>query len=132
MKYIKAILAGSLFIIVIGLVLQLVFIFAAVGYNELAKMWPDLNDFRIYFRYLLGMPIYILLMFLGGYITAAISKQHVYLNCLIVALITIAITITSALSYSDLTVSGVVVIVLSLLGTLAGGAYWARHNSPVL
>ncbi len=129
MKNIVAVLFGSLFIFVVGLTLELIFIVIAVGFVQLVKLWPFLSELGIYFRYILGIPIFILLMFLGGYITAAIARQQVLLNCFIVASLTIGITFTSALSYSVLTVSGTVVIILALLATVAGGRYWQRKSA---
>ena len=49
MKSIKAIAIGSLFIIILGLVVQLAYIFLAVGYNDLAKSYPFLNEIRCLF-----------------------------------------------------------------------------------
>ena len=114
------------------LTLELIFIIIAVGYYQLVKLWPFLNDAGVYFRYVLGIPFFILLMFLGGYITAAISKQWVLLNCFIVALITISVTFLAALSYSVLTLSGMVVIAFALLATVAGGWHWLRKSVSAL
>ena len=73
MKSIKAIAAGSLFIIVVILFLQLAFIFIAVAYHALAKDYAFLNDISGYFRYLIGIPVFMVIMFVGGYITANIA-----------------------------------------------------------
>lgn len=126
MRSFKAILAGSLFIIVVGLVIELAYIFLAVGYNSLARNYPWLSEISIYFRYVIGIPVLFLIMFIGGYITADVAKQKVLLHCLVVAMITNGVMLASALENRELTLSGLVVAVLALASTLAGGWYWQR------
>ncbi len=82
MKSIKAIAAGSLFIIVVILFLQLAYIFIAVAYNALAKDYSFLNDISTYFRYFIGIPVFMVIMFVGGFITANIAREKVWLHCL--------------------------------------------------
>ena len=67
MKSLKAIVVGSVFIVVVVLVMQLAYIFIAVAYNALAKDFPFLNDIAGSFRYILGIPIFTMIMFIGGY-----------------------------------------------------------------
>lgn len=126
MRSIKAVVVGSLFIIIVGLLVQLAYVFLAVGYTSLAKSYPFLNDISIYFRYLIGIPVFFLIMFIGGYITADLAKHKALLHCLVVAFITIGVMMISALENMQLTVSGLVISVLALAATLAGGWYWQR------
>ena len=126
MRSIKAVVVGSLFIIIVGLLVQLAYVFLAVGYTSLAKSYPFLNDISIYFRYLIGIPVFFLVMFIGGYITADLAKHKALLHCLVVAFITIGVMMISALENMQLTVSGLVISVLALAATLAGGWYWQR------
>ena len=126
MRSIKAIVVGSLFILIVGLLVQLAYVFLAVGYTSLAKSFPFLNDISIYFRYLIGIPVFFLIMFFGGYITADLAKQKALLHCLVVAFITISVMMISALDNMQLTLSGVVISLLALSSTLAGGWYWQR------
>lgn len=126
MRSIKAVIVGSLFIIVIGLLVQLAYVFLAVGYTILAKSYPYLNDISIYFRYLIGIPVFFLLMFFGGYITADLAKHKALLHCLAVVFITIGVMMLAALEKMQLTVSGVIISMLALASTLAGGWYWQR------
>jgi len=128
MKSIKAIIAGSLFIIIVSLLMQLAFILVAVGYNALAEDYPFLNDITVYFKYLLGIPILMLIMFSGGYITATIAHTRVLLHCLVVSVITIGLIMFSALQNANITVTGIVVIILITVTTLAGGLYWQRQQ----
>ena len=133
MRSLKAILAGSVFIVVIILLLQLVYIFIAVGYNELAVDYPVLNDITGGFRYLVGIPVFIAVMFAGGYITANIADKkdikNVWLHCLAVGGMTVGGIMYSATENASMTMTGIVVTVLALSATSAGGLYWLRKNT---
>jgi hypothetical protein len=126
MRSIKAILAGSLFIIVVGLLVELAYVFLAVGYNNLAKSYPFLTEISDYLRYLIGIPVIFLVMFVGGVITADLAQQKVLLHCLIVACITIGVMMVTAMENMQMTLSGVVVSFLALVSVLSGGWYWLR------
>lgn len=128
MKSIKAIAAGSLFIIVVILFLQLAFIFIAVAYNALAKDYPFLNDISGYFRYFIGIPVFMVIMFLGGYLTASIARKKVWLHCIVVSLLSTGGMMWSALDNTSLTTTGMVVFLLALVATIAGGVYWQKNN----
>jgi len=132
MRSIKAIVAGSAFILITLLFLGLLYIFIAVGYNKLAADFPVLKDIAGIFRYLVAIPVFIIVMFTGGYITASIAKKYtqieILLHCLFVGLLTAGGTTYSTMEYSSLTVTGVVVIMLALAASSAGGFYWLRGN----
>jgi fructose-specific phosphotransferase system IIC component len=129
MRSIKAVIVGSLFIVIVGLVIQLAYIFLAVWYSDLAKSYPFLNEIGIYFRFLVGIPVVFLIMFVGGYITADIAKKNVLLHCLIVALLTVGAMTVSALDQAELTFTGFAVFVLALASTVAGGLFWKRGQT---
>ena len=128
MRSIKAIVAGCVFILVVILLLQLVYIFIAVGYNVLAKDYPLLNDIAGSFRYIIGIPVFVAIMFIGGYITANIANTKVWLHCLAVGLITAGGMIYPTLENSDITTTGIVIFILSIVATAAGGLYWQNGN----
>lgn len=132
MKSIKAILAGSVFVIIVILILQLLYIFIAVAYNALASDYPFLHDIAGYFRYIIGIPVFVAVMFVGGYITANVaameSNTKVLLLCMAVGLITAGGMIYPTLETADITTTGIVIFILSLLATTAGGWYWQKDN----
>lgn len=132
MRSIKAIVVGSVFIIVVILLLQLLYIFVAVGYNALAKDYPFLNDIAGSFRYIVGIPIFIATMFVGGYITAHVAdvgaSNKVWLHCIAVGLITAGGMIYPTLENSDITTTGVVIFILAIAATTAGGWYWKNND----
>ncbi|MCK5395983.1 MAG: hypothetical protein KAJ32_08325, partial [Gammaproteobacteria bacterium] len=126
MKSIKAIVAGCAFIIIVILFMQLAFIFVAVGYNALAKGYPVLNEIGGAFRYLIGIPLFVVTMFIGGYITANVAIERVIPHCIAVGVITAGGMMYSAMENSSLTTTGVVVFILALTATTAGGLYWRK------
>lgn len=130
MNALKAIVVGCVFIFIAILSLQLVYIFVAVGYNALAQDYPVLNDIVGIFRYLVGIPVFIVTMFIGGYLTANIANMEagmkVTLLCMSVALITAGGMIYPTLQTASITTTGVVIFILSLLATTAGGLYWLK------
>jgi len=132
MKSIKAIVAGSVFVLAAISLLGLIYIFIAVAYNSLAADFPFLNEISGLFRYVVGLPVFMLTLFAGGYITATIANMHgsvkVWLHCLAVGVITVSSIMYSAMDYSSLTITGIVVIILALSASSAGGFYWLRSN----
>ncbi len=146
MKSLKAIFIGSLFIITTILILQLAFIFIAVAYNALAKDFPLLADISVSFRYLVGIPVFITVMFFGGMITATIlnsslvddppvktvevsrlSNFQAAFHSAVVGFICAGGMLFSAMDNASLTLTGIIVFVLALLSTTAGGLYTRRN-----
>ena len=130
MRSIKAIAAGCLFIIIVILLMQLLYIFIAVGYNALAKDYPLLNDISGAFRYIIGIPVFIAVMFAGGYLTAIIAgvedNMKVWPHCMAVGFITAGGMMYTAMENSSLTLTGIVVFILALAATTTGGLYWQK------
>ena len=131
MKSIKAVLVGSLFIFIVFLLIQLAMVFLMVGYNHLAKMYPALHGNSAYFRYLIGYPIFLLVLFIGGYITAGIAKNRVLFHCFLTGLITVGLSTFAALDYMDMTTTGVFIVVFAVLTIMAGGRYWQGKQCPI-
>ena len=128
MRSIKAITAGSVLIVIAILLMQLAYIFIAVGYNALAKDFPILNDITDLLRYLVAIPIFLAIMFVGGFITAEIARTKVMIHCAVVAMITAGGTTLWAMEGGNLTVTGVVMLILALVATVMGGMYWQKGN----
>lgn len=129
MRSIKAIVAGSLFIIFVILLMQLAYIFIAVGYNSIAKHYPFLNEISGYYRYFIGIPVFLLTMFFGGYITAHVANTRVLLHCMTVGMITAGGMILLAMKNSNLTLTGIAIFILAIIATTAGGLHWKRDNT---
>ena len=129
MNSLKAITVGSLLIIIVTLFLELIYIFIAVGYNALAKDIVFLNDIVYLFRYIVGIPVFTATMFFGGYLTAYIARSNILAHCVAVAAVTVGVMILPTLENADLTTTGIVVIILALAGTSAGGLYMKKQIS---
>jgi hypothetical protein len=130
MKSVLAIVVGSVFIVVASLIMQLAYVLLAVEYNELAKTYAALNEIRGLFRYLVGMPVFMLIMFFGGIITAGIANSRVLLHCLTVGLVTTGGMMWLALrNTEEVTLTGMVVSLLAITTTMAGGFYSSRNFS---
>jgi hypothetical protein len=133
MRSLMAIVAGSAFIIVAVLLLQLAYIFIAVAYNALAVDFPLLNEIAGWFRYLIGIPVLIATVFAGGYITASVANMRanakVWFHGLSVGFITVGAMMYSAIgNHSSLTLTGIIVTLLALSASPAGGFYWLRRT----
>ena len=132
MRSIKAIVIGSIFIFIVVVFLGLIYMFIAVGYIKLAANFQFLHDISGLFRYLLGIPIFMATMFSGGYLTADIANMRtnisVWFHCLIVGMIAIGSMMYPALEYANLSLTGIIVIVLALSASTAGGFYWLKTS----
>lgn len=127
MKNIKAIVAGSLFISFIILLMQLAYIFIAVVYNSISKHHPFLNETSSYFRYFIGIPLIMLALFFGGYITAHVANIRVLLHCIAVGAITAGGMILLSMKNSILSSTGIAIFIPCLVATTAGGLYWKKR-----
>jgi len=131
-KYLSAIFTGAIFIIMVMICLQLAFVFVAVGYNALAIRYEVLNSVTGYFRYLIGIPLLLLVSFFGGYIAAAMAKKRtnyvVWIVCSSAALISQGGMLFTTLEFSKITLTGIVVILLSIIGAITGGQHWLQKS----
>lgn len=134
MKELIAVFAGCVFILFAMLMLGLAYVFLAVTYNSLSEMYPLLSNFVGYFRYLVGMPVFMLTMFGGGFITAFMSgsqRREVVISLgVVVGIITASAMILPSLENSDMTNTGIAIFLLSLISTAAGGLYAIRVRRP--
>ena len=133
MRSFLAIVSGSAFIIVAMLLLQLAFLFSAIGYNALAVDYPFLKDIAPIFKYIVALPVFVATVFAGGYVTANIARMdtrnNVWMHCFAVGLITIGGMMYSALANANLTTTGLVATILAFVALLAGGSFWLKRNS---
>ena len=132
MKSLLSVLSGSVLVIVALLFLQLIYILIAVAYNAMALDYPFLNEITGVFRYIIGLPLIMLTMFAGGYVTASILKMRtalaLWIHCATVGLITSGGMMYSAIQSASLTLTGVVLIVVAVGASSAGGFYWLREK----
>lgn len=127
MNSLKAIISGVIFIFVAALLMQLAYLFIAIAYNSVAKDYPYLHEISWIFRYILAIPFFLGIMFLGGYLTAAIARSKQIIHSGIVGAIAIIAMMWLALSNAQLTSMGIIINLLMLLFTILGGWYYMRR-----
>lgn len=131
MRSLIAIALGSVFIIVAILLMQLAYLFIAIEYNALAAEHPLLKEIVPLFKYFVALPIFMVTVFAGGYITADIAKMEtrnkVWVHCFAVGLITIGGMMYAALMNANLTITGFVLILAAFIGLFAGGSFWLKR-----
>ena len=131
MNSLKAIISGVVFVIVAILLMQLAYLFIAVGYNNLSKTMPALKEISWIFRYLVAIPVVLAIMFSGGYLTALIAKRKVILHALIVAIITIGGTMWMALENAEITTAGIIINLLMISATAVGAFFQQRSLKEI-
>lgn len=131
MLSIKSLLAGFFYIVILGLVVQLVFMFVAMGYTELVKAYPWVSTFGGYLGYAVGMVVYFLLMASGGLLTAVLAKSNILAHCLIVGTSTTALSVLSSQNNDELTYLSLIFVILGAAFTVAGGEYWKNNYQTV-
>lgn len=126
MKHLKAFLAGFFFIVIFGLCIQLVFMFLAMGYVELVKVYPWVKTFGGYVSYFVGIAVYFLLMAIGGFLTASIVKKNLVVMCFLVGISSTGLSVLSLQNFSEYTVFSIIFVVSGVLFTSWGGWYWKQ------
>lgn len=125
---IKAIIGGFFAIIFMGLLAQLIFLFVGVGYFSLVKIYPSLS-FLAEMTTVLVFAVTTIVAFLGGILTANLAPKAVVINCLVVGSMVGALTLIPSLTSGyDITVNGILFLVIFPLATVAGGLYWKKRQ----
>ncbi|MEA1889519.1 MAG: hypothetical protein U9N50_07050 [Pseudomonadota bacterium] len=128
MNSIKAIFGGFFAIIFMGLLAQLIFLFVGMGFFSLVKKFPSLS-FLAETTTVLLFAITALIAFLGGILTANLSRKAVTIHCLVVGSMAGTLTLVPTLVNGyEITVNGALLLVVFLLATVAGGLYWKKQQ----
>jgi hypothetical protein len=128
MNNIKAILGGFFAIIFMGLLAQLIFLFIGMGYFSLVKKFPSLSFLAETTTFLL-FAITAVVAFFGGMLTANLDRKAVAINCLVVGSMAGTLTLVPTLINDyEITVNGVLLLMVFLLATVAGGLYWKKRQ----
>ncbi len=127
-KSITAVLSGIIFIIIAMLTMQLIFIIISVAYYNISKDNLFLKEIEVVLKYIFVVPVSLVIMFLGGYITATIAKNKALIHCLIVGFTVIGGMMGAALVNAELTLSGGIVSVVAVLVIAFGGNYAGKDD----
>ena len=126
MRSLKSLAAGFFYIVILGLTLQLVYMFIAIGYADLSAAYPWIKSIGAYLGYATGIAVFFLLMASGGYITASIAKSRIVIHCCIVGASTTLLSLLSSQNNDELTYLGMLFVVAGIVFTVIGGQYWRR------
>jgi hypothetical protein len=128
MKNLKAIFGGLITIIILGLVMQLVFLLLSVAYIKLVKSYPSitfLSDISVILLFIATAVV----AFIGGVVTAKLSQSKLLINSLITGILASTLTlIPSLVSGYSITVNAAIFVLVFLISTVSGGAYYSRIN----
>lgn len=124
----KALLAGSATILVLGLLVQLAFIFVVVGFNAIAASWPPLAPWGRPLAYVSGALVYFGIMSTAGYLTAEIARRHVLLHTLITGSLVTGASLLLSLGGGKLTVMSLAFFLSGMVFALTGGLLWQRRR----
>jgi len=128
MNGLKAVISGIITILILGLMTQVAVLLAEVGYNSLANSYPIIDPFKQWFVYFTVATGFALVMLCGGYITAAISKQKIYIYSFIAAFVACGISLWSSLVTEVFTSSALIFLIYGIVFSLIGSWVWKRKE----
>lgn len=124
----KALFAGILVVIVLGLLLQLAFTSVVVAQKELSRSYPEYTAMIDAIPYLVGFGGFFLVMALGGYVTATIALRRVVLNALIVGAVTSGFSLWLSIGSGDIKLRSLIFFALGMVFSVMGALLWRRRQ----
>lgn len=125
----KALGAGLLTILVIGLIAQFAFILTATWIMILKNRQQIDQQYVQAILYTCGFIYALLTLTPGGYITANIAKTRVLLHCAIVGIIATLVSLTTSPDAGHATAAGLAFVVVGTGLTILGGVIWKLRSS---
>lgn len=125
----KALLAGIATIIVLGLLAQMIFLFFVTGLTVLLKSHPLHAEYGKVISLAFGVPLFFLVMGIGGYVTAFYSREKVIVYGAVVGAIATGFSLIPSLMTGKLTLAGVLFLLAGVAFTALGSLVWKRRNS---
>ena len=123
---IKALAAGSIVIIFLGLVAQLGFLLLAVYYTELTQAYPALTTPLIILSYLVGIMAFLLIMSIGGYVAANLAPDLKILHGILIGLLTTGLSLIASLNENGFTLMALLFLACGTTFTVAGVIIWQK------
>ena len=126
---IRAILAGALALLLLGLLLELALVFVISGYYELKKLYPWTETAGLVAGYPLGVLVFAGTMAGGGWLTARLAPRAPRLNAGIAGFVATAASLAPMIvTRGETNLNGVLFV---LFGTLfaVGGAVLQRRSA---
>ena len=123
---IKALAAGSISIIFLGLVAQLIFLLLAVYYAELTRAYPELSLTLNILSYILGITIFFLIMATGGYIAANFALDYKCMHAIMIGLLTTGLSLISSVNENGFTNTALLFLLSGTGFTFVGALIWIK------
>lgn len=126
----KALVAGVMVIIIIGLATQFAFLLTATWLTVLKNkqaIEPQILQILIYTA---GFIYAVITLAPGGYIAASISKARVIVHCAIVGTIATTISLATSPGAEHTTIIGLLFVVLGTAIVILGGMLWKWRSEP--
>lgn len=123
---IKALAAGSITIIFLGLVAQLIFLLLAVYYTELTRSYPELSLPLTILSYILGIAVFFIIMATGGYMAANLAPKLKRLHGILIGIITTGLSLITSLNENGFTLMALVFFVCGTGFAVAGAIIWQK------
>ena len=123
---IKALAAGSITSIFLGLVAQLVFLLLAVYYSEWTLAYPGLSLPLTVLSYGAGILAFFAIMATGGYIAANMAPELKLLHGILIGIITTGLSLISSLNENGFTLMALVFFVCGTGFAMTGVIIWQR------
>ena len=124
----KALLAGVATIIVLGLLAQMIFLFFVTGLTILLKSHPLYTEYGRAISLAFGVPLFFLVMGIGGYVTAHYSREKVIVYGAVVGAIATGFSLVPSLMTGKLVLAGVLFLLAGVVFTALGSLMWQRRN----
>jgi len=88
-------------------------------------LYPLLGQLHDVVRYIIAIPVFFIIIFAGGYITAGIARRKTLLHSFLAGLLTTLVMLIVALQSSEgITLMNYVVYSAIIIVASAGGYYW--------
>lgn len=125
----KALFIGIALILFFGLLFQLFFILAAMGYTDVIKNHPEWQTAGQLLSTIIGGGIYFFIMSGSGYITASFAEKNIDLHTFLIALLTTGISLLTSIREDSYTLNSVLFVVAGIVFSVIGGRAWIKHQS---
>jgi len=123
---IKALAAGSITIIFLGLVAQLIFLLLAVYYTDLTHAYPGLSMPLSILSYGVGIMAFFIIMASGGYVVANLAPSQKLFNGALAGVLTTSLSLISSLNENGFTLVALVFLISGTGFTLLGVIIWQK------
>jgi len=123
---IKALAAGSITIIFLGLVAQLGFLLLAVYYTDLTHAYPGLSMPLSILSYVVGIVAFFIIMASGGYVAANLALKLKIFHGILIGLITTGLSLISSLNENGFTLMALIFLVCGTGFAVAGVIIWQK------